>query len=509
MKSIARIMLLLLTLMWTVGADASLQTTLNNMFVGNVTSAGAYNSATRSGFVGGDMYLRAPVKPINLAAFDAPRLNAGCGGMDAFGGSFSYINLQQFAALVRMIISNAAGLLFQTALAAINPSLASISEKFQKVMQDMNSTMANTCAIANQAIKAIHDPSAAMTSLSESTKAIGTDLGNLADSFANLANSPAAQNANGQQAEPFDPKSGNLTWKALARSQSQDMIGQIGQIIDPADPNEVQTKLFLISLIGTEVKTSYVMDASGNVISTSSCTPGPSSNCGSNPVSQATQYGPLFRVMDLVGESNISIYQCGGPVVSGDTTNTDKNSCLWLGNQQPLQFAGTRDYVRNMLYGDDTATTSAAIEAALAQYTASNPGINSIFGKLMACQSAGCNFTASEQTFLMMSGPLYKWTKESQFDKNTLPLLSSYIEDYLSFAIARSIGSAAIRAVHQAWAGVRDVSMPESVSNNIKVMSQDMDTLATIETQLQDNLLKAQKIADNVRSSLYVPTPHN
>src|SRR5665811_1402327 len=87
-------------------AQANMQNALNSMFAANVTIPGAYQSATRSGFVGGGITLRTPIKPINLFAFDPPRISAGCGGLDMYGGSFSFINSAQFTALLRNIMNN-------------------------------------------------------------------------------------------------------------------------------------------------------------------------------------------------------------------------------------------------------------------------------------------------------------------------------------------------------------------------------------------------------------------
>ncbi len=48
-----------------------------------------------------------------------PDINAGCGGIDAYLGSFSFINGDQLQRFVKQIMSNAAGYFFDLALQAI------------------------------------------------------------------------------------------------------------------------------------------------------------------------------------------------------------------------------------------------------------------------------------------------------------------------------------------------------------------------------------------------------
>lgn len=485
-------------------ANADLQSTLNNMFVSNITAPGSYSSQTRSGFVGGGAYVRAPVKPINLAAFDPPRLNAGCGGLDMYGGSFSFINGAQFANMTRYIISNAAGLLFHAALSSIEPMLASISEKFSKMMQDMNSMLSNTCAIANQATSALLDSVKGQTAQDQSSSLLGSALGDITDTASHLFDSPDQKNATMKQTEPFNPKSGNLTWKALYRTQSQDMVG-ISGIVDPNDPNGNIARLLMVAMIGTEIKTA-------NTENPTSCTdsPGQTNTCGSEALADDTFYPRLVKITDLVNANSLNTYDCSGPVAanSGDTDQYGPHSCLVM-TQVPLQFAGTRAFVQNMLWGDDTQTTAAGIQNGATQYNASAPGPNSILGKLQTCQTSGCNFTAPEISMVMMSGPIYNLVKEAQFDWSIMPTIANYIQSYMSVALAEKLGAASVRAAEQAWMGVKDVQMPKTVMENIKQANAELIALQSQKIALQENLKKAKAIADEARRAISQAKPVN
>ncbi|NYY79549.1 hypothetical protein DMI66_27545 [Escherichia coli] len=51
----------------------------------------------------------APGQNIQLISMTLPDINAGCGGIDAYLGSFSFINGDQLQRFVKQIMSNAAG----------------------------------------------------------------------------------------------------------------------------------------------------------------------------------------------------------------------------------------------------------------------------------------------------------------------------------------------------------------------------------------------------------------
>ncbi|MDN4704685.1 conjugal transfer protein TraH [Vibrio parahaemolyticus] len=43
----------------------------------------------------------------NLVSFTPPSWKAGCGGVDMFGGSFSFINAEQLVTMMRAVAANA------------------------------------------------------------------------------------------------------------------------------------------------------------------------------------------------------------------------------------------------------------------------------------------------------------------------------------------------------------------------------------------------------------------
>lgn len=117
----------------------------------NVTGPSAFEGQTRNVATGGSLYVRMPQRSYNLANLQLPAARAGCGGIDLFAGSFSYINAEQFAAMIRNIGNSALGYAFQLAIDAVDPMIGNVLDKMRKASELMNNLNINSCE-AGQAL---------------------------------------------------------------------------------------------------------------------------------------------------------------------------------------------------------------------------------------------------------------------------------------------------------------------------------------------------------------------
>ena len=97
---------------------------------------------------GGSIYARTQVKTVQLVSMTLPDINAGCGGIDAYLGSFSYINSEQLQRFAKQIMSNAAGYFFDLALQTTVPEIKTAKDFLQKLASDVNSTNMSSCQAA-------------------------------------------------------------------------------------------------------------------------------------------------------------------------------------------------------------------------------------------------------------------------------------------------------------------------------------------------------------------------
>ncbi len=149
MKIVPMMLLLLSTTEVAFGGILAQQTDriFDEMLL-NKTSSGFYKSSRRGVLAGGSVVQRNRIMDVQLISFAPPHINAGCGGIDLFAGSFSYINSQQLVQLMRSIAANATGYAFALALGEMSPEILSIIQWLQGVMNRLNLAQANSCQLA-------------------------------------------------------------------------------------------------------------------------------------------------------------------------------------------------------------------------------------------------------------------------------------------------------------------------------------------------------------------------
>jgi conjugative transfer pilus assembly protein TraH len=143
----------------------------------NVTSPQAWQGQAATYVTGGGIYVRSANKTIQLASITLPSLNAGCGGIDAFLGSFSFISKDEFVAFAKNIISAAPGLFFDLGLKTVTPMLASAKDYLQQLASDVNSMNMSSCQAARGIVGGLWP--ATQENKDDLCKTIGTGAGNM------------------------------------------------------------------------------------------------------------------------------------------------------------------------------------------------------------------------------------------------------------------------------------------------------------------------------------------
>jgi len=215
------IVLLGVCLFGSRSVHADLEAEMEAMFgtLVNVTEPTAHMGQRRGVLAAGSMVSRNRIVDANLVSFVPPSFEAGCGGIDLFGGSFSFINVEQYTNLLRAIASNAAGYAFQLALTTMAPSAAEIIEQLQKKVQQMNQLFGNSCQLA-QGI--VNDTASALSGKRVGEASLMADLYELGDVFENRSTvtgqgplETVYEQVPEAAAAQFE---GNLVWKALTDS---------------------------------------------------------------------------------------------------------------------------------------------------------------------------------------------------------------------------------------------------------------------------------------------------
>lgn len=314
----------------------------------NTTAGGYFETQQRGVITGGGFVARVGIKSINLVSFDPPRVSAGCGGINLFGGSFSFINSAELVQLLRAIAQNALGLLFQVGLNAISQPLTSLLSVWSTKLQAMNSTLKNSCEAAKKLFTLDTSGQSLSSTIQSSMQTIGEEAGKFSDSFngtwARIKDNWGALKGGSKSSEQAQttrdlalkeiPDTGNITWRAINASKSYQAIMPL------SGGNEDQAKIFLMNFIGTEV-----FDQSAETQQDGACKSGSSVSC--EP--KRSSYGGLITYSDLESpEDNTNFYACN---------DTEPNGCA--SNPLPVTkisnfYQGTARLVNKALYGIDS-----------------------------------------------------------------------------------------------------------------------------------------------------------
>jgi len=241
----------ILTITFSTSSTASIQSQMQGWFnemgaYGNVTGAQVISGQTGTVYTGGSMYMRTPIRNYQMASIAPPSIRAGCGGIDLFAGSFSFINSEQLTALLRNIANNAVGYAFMMAVKSVSPDLADLLQYLQDQASKINGMNMNSCQMAEGIVTATLGPMLSDKKEQANAQGTGSLLSNLwPDSFQSFdswrqdktAKKQARQQASNADAnlkEILEP--GNVVWKALQKTDTPDelkelMMSMVGTII--------------------------------------------------------------------------------------------------------------------------------------------------------------------------------------------------------------------------------------------------------------------------------------
>ncbi|MCE9871491.1 MULTISPECIES: conjugal transfer pilus assembly protein TraH [Hafnia] len=150
-KPLSLLLGVLIGLSSTASADVNsdMNTFFNKLgFASNTSQPQVWQGQAAGYASGGSIYARTQVKQIQLVSMTLPDINAGCGGIDAYLGAFSFINGEQLQRFAKQIMSNAAGYFFDLALQTTVPEIKQAKDFLQKLATDINSTNLSSCQAA-------------------------------------------------------------------------------------------------------------------------------------------------------------------------------------------------------------------------------------------------------------------------------------------------------------------------------------------------------------------------
>lgn len=225
----------------------------------NYTRGGAYHGQAGGLYTGGSLSVRAPISDLKLGRIELPRINAGCGGIDLFGGSFSFVNKEQFIQFTRNLGNNAAGVAFELAINALDPMIGNAISTIRDLVDEVNGRNLNSCEAAKKMVGGIGEMMG--MSMQHGCQASASSGGRASDASdarfhcrlgASIVDESNRIRGRNTPSHTLSETGGNLTYMALKKAYPQikdpDLnlyMSLIGTIVfhpaQNADQNSVQT----------------------------------------------------------------------------------------------------------------------------------------------------------------------------------------------------------------------------------------------------------------------------
>jgi len=322
MRSALLICLVLATVL-TTPARADLSGELDAMFdsLVNVTGPTAHMGQRRGVLSGGSVYARNRVMNANPVNVVMPSFEAGCGGIDLFAGSFSFVSREQLTQLFRAIASNAATYAFKLALDSMCQNCGQVMDSLQKKVQALNSLFANSCQLGQGVVNDVVDAFDTQQKIKHSEASLVRGIGDVFETWSSVTGEdPIAQIQRGDPDYARRELQGNLVWRAL---KGDGVSGWFNH--------------------GDDALLEALMSVTGSVIVG---VPEPSPD-GRGSNNRITPLPAILSLRDLLHGSSdgtqVRVYRCA--------PSRDVHDCL-APTVQALDLTGMIERVRTLLVGD-------------------------------------------------------------------------------------------------------------------------------------------------------------
>lgn len=271
------------------GLQAKMDAVFGDMV--NVSNPGVFETQRRGVLSGGSVYVRSPMVNTELVNLQIPSVKAGCGGIDIFGGSFSFINADQFVQLLRAVASNAKGYAFNIALDIACSDCMAWINALQSKIQKLNEAFGNSCQLAQGLVTDVANAFGANRENKYSLIGAATGLKN--DIF-DAKNWPTGKDTQKEVDEKKKEESkaivGNLVWDALNKAKANAWVSAIAA----ASSAKEEYELFM-SVSGTIVIPPAKEDEKD-----------PAKGSSNNPV----HYPQLLDFRSLIEGGTVHVYKC-------------------------------------------------------------------------------------------------------------------------------------------------------------------------------------------------------
>lgn len=143
----------------TAARPSAAQQWVDDWFTSHTSvSAGGYESQQRGYYTLGSFQGRWRMSNDYLVSASPPRIKVGCGGIDMFGGAFSYLDPEFLVEKFERMIQAAPAFAFDLALQEFCKPCVAAMHGFEEVTDALNNIQINDCQMSRRVVQAVFDP---------------------------------------------------------------------------------------------------------------------------------------------------------------------------------------------------------------------------------------------------------------------------------------------------------------------------------------------------------------
>lgn len=355
--------------------------------MGTSTSPKAFKGATRGYVTAGNVSTRVPIWSQKLISFQPPSVTAGCNGIDAFGGSFSFINADELVQLFRNIAANSVGLLFMLALETVSNEIGVNLKSFQNIIRDINNLVSDSCNAA-KAVVSLADSALVnagyKSEMNASLKAAADDYGDHYDMLMNdlgMGKKKETAKTNADKEGLY----GNIVWQAMSANSLFGFNDLDSELVTGKNLSSGNMKELIMSITGSIIAEKIQSDPNGKVVS--------QSNNQKNGLNNSQPVKPLeatIKFSDFIMGFNSSTNKN----VKGVWKCDENDKCLNPVLDEKVAFDGYSTLMYNAICNDPTSNQILSLD--------DECQINSVIGKIATnSDGKGTGYTDDQQKALM------------------------------------------------------------------------------------------------------------
>lgn len=308
---------------------------MENMFNAmiNTTTPDAYKNAQRGSIAGGQLYVTVPRKNVDIVSMAAPSISIGCGGINLFGGSLSFLSTDEIVETFQAIGSNA--LFYGVKLAMTNycATCEQVMTSLEKTAQMFNSMNLDSCQAAQGIVTTIAEQGTDSVGKSKAA-AINTfngykqDFGDAWKDVGSNNTSPQYELKAKSPAEYKEKITGNYVWRALYKNKNA-ITNAFG-----TSEGDIKALETFMTITGTVISNDKNVNDDGSV----------APDAKDKEPKLNIFAGNLLSIKNFIDGGEFPIYKCDN--------NSDKDGCLnpIINNDYKITLPSMKTTINKGLY---------------------------------------------------------------------------------------------------------------------------------------------------------------